>query len=157
MLSMERGSFQFRELTRADADAIARWRYDDPYTLYDVDEPEHLLSGEYEYYAAFAEDGEIIGFCCFGDDARVPGLDEEPGVLDVGAGLRPDLTGIGLGGPFLREVCLFGARLHDPMRLRVVIAEFNRRAQMVASALGFERDEVHRTDDREYVVMSREA
>lgn len=148
-------SFQFRELTREDALAIAGWRYKEPYAVYNSDDPERLLRLEYEYYAALAEDGDLLGFCCFGEEARVPGLDQEPGVLDVGAGLRPDLTGVGLGGPFLREVCLFGARLHEPSRLRVTVAAFNRRAQLVASALGFERAGVHETPEREYVVMTR--
>ena len=149
--------FSFRELTRDDAHTIAGWRYEPPYSLYDAKDPDDLLRPEFEYYAAVAEDGELVGFCCFGEDARVSGLDEEPGVLDVGGGLRPDLTGIGLGGPFLREVCKFGARLHEPVRLRVTIAEFNRRAQLVAAALGFEREGVHENEEREYVLLARPA
>jgi RimJ/RimL family protein N-acetyltransferase len=142
---------------RADADEIAGWRYDEDYSLYDVGDHRELLNPAYEYYAAISEAGDLVGYCCFGEDARVPGLDEEAGVLDVGGGLRPDLTGIGLGGPFLREVCRFGAELHDPLRFRVVIAAFNRRAQLVAAALGFEKDEVHESSERQYVVMTRPA
>ena len=149
--------FAFRELTRRDAETIAGWRYDEPYSLYNGADPEELLRADYEYYAATAEEGELVGFCCFGADARVAGLEEEPGVLDVGGGLHPDLTGIGLGGPFLREVCSFGGRLHEPQRFRVVIAEFNRRAQMVASALGFERTDSLAVDGRPFVVMTRDA
>ena len=149
--------FSFRELTRADAEAIAGWRYAEQYSLYDGADPDELLRSDYEYYAATAEEGELVGFCCFGADARVAGLEGEPGTLDVGGGLRPDLTGIGLGGPFLREVCAFGGRLHEPLRFRVVIAEFNERAQMVASALGFERSDSLTVDGRPFVVMSRPA
>jgi len=149
--------FSFRELTRADATAIATWRYEKPYSLYNGADPDDLLRSDYEYYAATAEHGDLVGFCCFGADARVAGLDEEPGVLDVGGGLRPDLTGIGLGGPFLREVCAFGGRLHEPLRFRVVVAELNERAQMVASALGFERTESLAVDGRPFVVMTRPA
>ena len=150
-------SFSFRELTRDDAQTIAEWRYDGPYSLYDVDDPERLLSAKYEYYAAFGDDDELVGYCCFGEDARVPGLEEEAGVLDVGVGLRPDLTGIGLGGPFLREVCRFGGELREPVRFRVAIADFNRRAQLVASALGFEREGLHQTEERKFVLMGRMA
>ncbi len=127
------------------------WRYPGPYSTEDVREP---LTAERGYFAV-EEDGELVGFCCFGEDARVAGMVEEAGVLDVGGGLRPDLTGIGLGGPFLREVCLFGARLDDPTSFRVVIAEFNRRAQLVAAALGFERSATHAVDGRKFVVMTR--
>ncbi|HEX9416859.1 MAG TPA: GNAT family N-acetyltransferase [Gaiellaceae bacterium] len=149
--------FSFRELTRDDARAIANWHYEEPYSVYNADDPERLLSSEYEYYAAVGDEGELVGYCCFGEDARVAGLEEEPGVLDVGGGLRPDLAGVGLGGPFLREVCRFGTELHDPTRFRVTVAAFNRRAQLVASALGFERTGVHETPEREYVLMTRDA
>jgi [ribosomal protein S18]-alanine N-acetyltransferase len=147
--------FTFRELTRADAEEIARWRYPEPYSLYDGGDPDRLL--EYTYFAGLDEEGAVVGFCCFGEDARVPGLEEEDGVLDLGAGLRPDLTGIGLGGPFLREACRFGSELYVPVRLRVVVAGFNRRAQMVAHALGFERERTLQSDENEFVVMSRAA
>jgi ribosomal-protein-alanine N-acetyltransferase len=149
------GGFTFRELTRADADAIAGWRYPEPYSLYDGGDPERLL--QYAYFAGLDEEGGLIGFCCFGEDARVPGLDEEPAVLDVGAGLRPELTGIGLGGPFLREACRFGGELYSPLRFRVTIAGFNRRAQMVAHALGFERERTLQSGENEFVVMTRAA
>lgn len=149
--------FTFRRITGEDAGKIAGWRYDGPYSLYDINDSAHLLRPEYEYYAAVAEEGGLVGYCCFGADARVPGLVEEAGVLDVGAGLRPDLTGIGLGGPFLREVCRLGAEVHDPARLRVTIAAFNRRAQLVAAALGFERTGSLENPQGEYVVMSRPA
>ena len=145
--------FTFRELTRGDADQIAGWRYPKPYSLYDGGDAERLL--EYTYFAGLDEDGVLVGFCCFGEDARVPGLDEQEGVLDVGAGLRPDLTGIGLGGPFLREACRFGGELYGPERFRVAVAAFNRRAQMVAHALGFEAEDKLRNDDNEFVVMTR--
>lgn len=149
--------FAFRELTRADAHDIAGWEYDEPYSVYNSDDAERLLSSEYEYYAAVADEGELVGYCCFGEDARVAGLEEEPGTLDVGGGLRPDLTDLGLGGPFLREVCRFGGELHHPARFRVTVAAFNRRAQLVASALGFERVGVHGTPEREFVLMMRQA
>lgn len=145
--------FTFRELTRADADQIAGWRYPEPYSLYDGGDPQRLL--EYTYFAGLDEEGGVIGFCCFGEDARVPGLEEEDGTLDVGAGLRPDLTGIGLGGPFLREACRFGGELYGPQRFRVAVAAFNKRAQMVAHALGFEQTGTVRNDENEFVVMTR--
>ena len=146
-------SFSFRELTRDDAAQIASWRYEEPYSLYDPADAERFLA--FEYFGATDEEGQLVGYCCFGEDARVSGLEEEPGVLDVGAGLRPDLTGIGLGGPFLREVCRLGKDLHNPIRIRVAIASFNRRAQLVASALGFEQEGAHETPEREYVLMGR--
>lgn len=142
-------------MTEDDAREIAGWHYEEPYSVYNADDAARLLSPDYEYYAAVGDEGELVGYCCFGEDARVAGLDEKPGMLDVGGGLRPDLTGVGLGGPFLREVCRFGGELHDPTHFRVTVAGFNRRAQLVASALGFARAGVHGTPEREYVLMTR--
>jgi [ribosomal protein S18]-alanine N-acetyltransferase len=147
--------FSFRELRRADAEEIARWKYREPYSIYDGGDPDRLLA--YTYFAGLDEEGALVGFCCFGEDARVPGMSEEKGVLDVGAGLRPDLTGIGLGGPFLREACRFGGELYEPERFRVAVAAFNKRAQMVAHALGFERAGTITNGENEFVVMMRAA
>jgi [ribosomal protein S18]-alanine N-acetyltransferase len=116
-----------------------------------------MLEPANDYHAALDGEGSLVGYCCFGPDARVPGLDEEAGVLDLGGGLRPDLTGVGLGGPFLRVCCALGGELHRPNEFRVVIAAFNRRAQLVALALGFERAGLHATPEREFVLMTRAA
>ena len=51
--------FSFRELTRADAEEIAGWRYEEPYSLYDGGDPEFLL--EYTYFAGLDEDGALGG------------------------------------------------------------------------------------------------
>jgi ribosomal-protein-alanine N-acetyltransferase len=156
--SVPRG-LTFRPFTPADARAIADWRYGGEYAVYDhgPESAEALLDPAYEYYAAVAAGGELVGYCCFGADARVPGLAPEDGTLDVGGGLRPDLTGIGLGGGFLRATCNLGRELHAPRRFRVVVAAFNRRAQRVAAALGFERAGTHSTADCDYVVLARDA
>jgi hypothetical protein len=37
--------------------------------------------------------GAMVGFICLGPEARVPGVEAQPGILDVGAGMRPDLVG----------------------------------------------------------------
>ncbi len=149
----------FRPLTEADARAIAEWRYPSEYALYDLttNSAASLLEPAYNYYSAFGGDGELIGYCCFGEDARVSGLPEEEGVLDVGGGLRPDLTGIGLGGGFLRASCELGRELFEPAAFRVVIAAFNQRAQRVAAALGFEPAGSHATGERDYAVLTRRA
>ncbi len=149
----------FRPVAEDDARQILEWRYAGEYDLYDLraDSAASLLEPAYNYYSALGGDGELIGYCCFGEDARVPGLPEEEGVLDVGGGLRPDLTGIGLGGGFLRASCELGRELFEPGAFRVVIAAFNQRAQRVAAALGFESAGFHSTGERDYVVLTRKA
>jgi [ribosomal protein S18]-alanine N-acetyltransferase len=151
--------YVFRALTDDDARAISGWRYEGPYAVYDTQprDAARMLALDSEYHAALTGRGELVGFCCFGAEARVPGLAEEPGTLDVGGGLRPDLTGIGLGADFLRSVCALGGQLHDPLAYRLVVLAFNARAQRVAHALGFERTDLHSTGGREFVVMRRAA
>jgi ribosomal-protein-alanine N-acetyltransferase len=146
-------------MTGDHAREIAGWRYDEPYSLYDPGPTavETLLDPDNAYHAALGTEGELIGYCCFGPDARVPGLEAEEGVLDVGGGLRPDLTGIGLGAGFLRASCELGRELYGPDSFRLVVAAFNRRAQRVAAALGFEQAGFHSTPDRDFIVLTRPA
>jgi RimJ/RimL family protein N-acetyltransferase len=81
--------------------------------------------------------GELIGFGCAGAEARVPGVEEEAGTLDVGYGLRPDLVGQGLGREFVGVVLAHAVEGHSPARLRMSIYGWNRRSRRVAEAHGF--------------------
>jgi ribosomal-protein-alanine N-acetyltransferase len=79
----------------------------------------------------------LIGFCTFGQDARVPGGDYAASALDIGLGVRPDLTGKGHGTEIVTAVVDFAMRTFEPQRLRVTIAEWNTRAQRVWERNGF--------------------
>jgi RimJ/RimL family protein N-acetyltransferase len=150
-------SFRFRPLTVEDARLISSWRYEEPYHVHEATDAELLLDAERLYLGAFSEADELVGFCCFGEAARVAGLKEEADVLDVGGDLRPDLTGAGLGAPFLRAVCALGAQRFQPLAFRIVVAAFDRRARYVAAALGFEQVGLASAAGREYVVLRRPA
>ena len=132
-----------RRLTFAPLDAerveeIAGWSYPPPYDIYDGEPSEAARMMRTDTrYSAVLEDERLVGFCCLGSEARVPGLRERDGVLDVGAGLRPDLVGRGLGARFLTAV-MDHAWTEDPTAtLRVCIAEFNLRAQRAVLFIGF--------------------
>ena len=73
--------------------------------VYDVTGPLDPAEG---FWAVLDEAGEVAGYACFGLEARVPGLAERPGVLDVGVGMRPDLTGQGRGRAFAEAVLAHG-------------------------------------------------
>jgi RimJ/RimL family protein N-acetyltransferase len=150
----------FTPIERDEAAAIARWRYEGPYALYDGDPDgfETLLQLEYRVHAARDERGELIGFCSFGKDARVAGYGYADDALDVGLGMRPDLVGRGLGIGFTRAVLDFARDEYSPSAFRVTIAGFNRRAQRLCLALGFqETSRVLRTgSEDEFVVLRRE-
>jgi [ribosomal protein S18]-alanine N-acetyltransferase len=143
-----------RELTPDDLDDIARWRYDDRWAVYDSDGP---LDPELGYWAVVEGRGEnerLVGFGCLGEDARVPGLPEADGVLDVGVGMRPDLVGQGLGPEFATTVLEF-ARGRGATRLRAVVQDWNARSLRLVERLGFVRTGTHPVGDVTFVVVER--
>jgi ribosomal-protein-alanine N-acetyltransferase len=135
--------YRILPLTPTSARQILTWHYDPPYDLYD-ETPETLpglLNPAYRYHQVLDRDGELVGYCCYGEDARVAGGDYsrgEPEVLDVGIGLRPDLTGRGLGGGFVGAILAFASQKWNPEILRVTVADFNQRSQNTFRSLGFQ-------------------
>lgn len=76
-----------------------------------------MMASSLGYHALVDNDSDgFIGYCCFGPEARVPGLEEDDTVLDVGVGLRPELVGGGWGSAVTASVLEYGARLHRRMR-----------------------------------------
>ena len=155
--------FNFRPLTEDDARVILAWRYEEPYSLYDLERGslQGLLDPENGYHAVTGSQGEAVGFCCFGPDARVPGgsYDADHDALDIGLGMRPDLTAKGMGAAFVTAVLEFGQRTFAPSTFRLTVATFNRRAIRVYEKAGFQPGHVFvaSTGDgqREFVQMTR--
>ena len=125
-------------MTVAFAADIVSWRYPPPYDLYDMTgvEPEFLASPASGFFA-LAEGGDLIGFRSFGPDGQVPGGSYDSSALDTGGGLRPDLTGKGLGREAIGTGLEFGRREFAPEAFRVTVASFNERALRVVRSLGF--------------------
>jgi [ribosomal protein S18]-alanine N-acetyltransferase len=106
----------------------AAWRYPPPYDLYDDDgvppnNPER-------FYGVYAEDGSVAGFFYF---------EERGDALFYGLGLRPDLTGRGLGASFVNAGLEFARERFGPRRIVLDVAEFNERAIRVYERAGFRR------------------
>ena len=116
---------------------MTAWQYAGEYSLYDPTGDAALRPGDSRAHSLF-EDGELVGFCTFGDDGRVPGYDYDDSAVDVGAGRRPDRTGQGSGGDFLRAVVTFARTELGLSDLRATIAAWNLRALAAARAAGFE-------------------
>jgi [ribosomal protein S18]-alanine N-acetyltransferase len=161
------GRVRIVPMTPAYAADIVTWRYPAPYDCYDMTgtDPGFLTDPENGFFAlvgevddgALVEDGALIGFRSFGPDGRVPGGHYDDDAFDTGGGLRPDLTGKGLGRLAISTGLAFGRERFAPDAFRVTVAEFNARALRVVTALGF-RD-VDRflasTDGRGYRVLVR--
>lgn len=151
--------FTLAPVEEGQARAILTWRYEPPYSFYNADPTDVegalqvLLDPANAYHAAGDERGELVGFFCFGPDARVPGGDYgDDDALDIGLALRPDLTGQGLGLAFLLAGLDFARQTFAPPRFRLTVATFNRRAIRVYERAGFRPGRTFRREagGREY-------
>jgi ribosomal-protein-alanine N-acetyltransferase len=151
-------------LTRTHAADVVTWRYDPPYDVYDMTgaAPEDLLDPELGFHAVLAGEGptgeRLIGFRSFGPDGRVPGWDYDDSALDTGGGLRPSLTGQGLGRAAIAAGLAYGRDRYAPAAFRVTVASFNARARRTVESLGFEvvGSFAARRDGRPFDVLVRD-
>lgn len=132
-----------RPMSRSAIEILTSWRYEAPYDIYDMESAPSAVALRYfedprwRYHEIQNADGELIGFCSFGEDGQVPGGDYRQEALDIGMGVRPDLTGRGLGATIAAAVVAYALEQYAPVQLRVTIAAFNQRAQRVWKKLGF--------------------
>lgn len=126
-----------RPLRRSDAEAVASWAYQGPWSVYDPRPDDALISAEAGYDAVVDDGGSLVGYVCTGQEARVPGLAEADGVLDIGVGMRPDLVGHGLGRAFGTVVLGHLRERYGERPLRAVIQSWNERSLRLARNLGF--------------------
>ncbi|MGZ4382348.1 MAG: GNAT family N-acetyltransferase [Gaiellaceae bacterium] len=111
-------------MTQADALAIAAWRYPGEYAFYDADadpaDLDELLHNRGDQrFAAVTPSGELVGHY-----QLKPAEDS----VELGLGLRPDLTGQSLGGDFVARGIELVRRRRGAVRLTLAVAAFNERA-----------------------------
>jgi GNAT superfamily N-acetyltransferase len=156
--AVEPHSIHIAPLTPEHAQDISTWCYGAPYDLYDMvgTDPEDLLQPGVGYHAVLAGD-HLIGFRSFGPDGQVPGWDYDDSALDTGGGLRPELTGQGLGRSAISAALAFGRDQFAPSAFRLTIASFNTRALRTMESLGFERVDSFEAarDGRKFDVLVR--
>ena len=153
-----RRQHRFEPMSQQQAHAIAAWQYAPPYDFYDaVADAEDLaelldpVQRAGRYFAVLSErdpDG-LVGFFAF---------TREGDVVEVGLGLRPDLTDRGLGLAFLLAGLAFAREEFAPARFRLAVATFNQRAICVYERAGFRQGAsyLHRTNGGEYVFLRME-
>lgn len=165
------GTFVFAPMNERGARHVTGWRYRPPYDIYNLQPDEdveeavvYLLDPQNAFFTIFGrvgedEQAELLAYCSFGRDAQVSGGDYSQDALDIGLGLRPDLTGQGRGHTFVAAVLDFARRQFNPAAFRVTIAEFNERAQRVWQKAGFRQTQTfHRDyDNRPFVILMRDA
>ncbi len=143
--------FTFTPMTAEDAREIITWRYEEPYSIYNWEEedvPAEMLDRRSPHYAVRDEQGKLIGFFTYGSSAYVwdggePHLYSEGKTITIGLGMRPDLTGRGLGLAFVEAGLDFAREQFAPERFRLYVLSFNERAIRVYERAGFERAGVY--------------
>ncbi len=161
---MERNIYKVRPLREGDARDILSWRYSSPYQFYDPPQSnsKDLLIAQFldpalNFHAVVQENLDFIGFCSFGIDGRVPGGNYSESALDIGLGMKPELTGQGRGTAFFQAI-MHHCESFVPDKRRLTVATFNERAIRLYTRFEFYEVERFRESlsDVEYVIMVRE-
>lgn len=151
--------YRFGQMTDEDTREISRWHYDPPHDFYDcTSDPDHLeelldpARREGTHFSASDERVNLVGFFQF---------ESESETVDVGLGLRPDLTGRGLGLGYLLAGLELARERFSPRRFTLSVATSNERAIEVYERAGFRRGAVytHHTNGADYpfLAMDRDA
>ena len=134
--------FNVVTMSKKAAGEIASWKYPEPYIIYSLsplDIP-FLENPSKRYFAVWDTADSLMGYCCFGEEARVMGgeYDEkDESVLDIGVGMCPERTGNGLGKFFVTAILRFALANYKSLRFRVTVAEFNVRSMRTFQSLNF--------------------
>jgi ribosomal-protein-alanine N-acetyltransferase len=146
--------YRFRQMEDAEAVEISGWHYAPPYDFYDAtsdpDDLQELLDAKRRkdaYFSVFDEDGALVGFFQFERQGKT---------VDLGLGIRPDLTGKGLGVGYLLAGLQFARERYSPDGFTLSVATFNERAILVYERAGFRRGKeyMHNTNGGEYLFLS---
>jgi len=128
------------EMTKEYAQQISSWKYDGIYSFYDHNDSNINGYMDGTHFACVNNGGDLIGYFCYGNDARIPTLEDnvyDEDFLDVGLGLRPDLCGKGYGLPFFLEGLNYGQMRYKTKNFRLSVAVFNERAIKLYTNAGF--------------------
>ena|SRR5438128_7152392 len=132
--------FRIRPMTAADARTVAAWRYPGEYSFYvadaDAGDLAELLNPAEWGHRYFAADEvpprELAGFVAVKLSNRV---------AELGLGLRPGLTGRGLGEAYVGTCLRFAATTLGAQGYTLAVAAFNQRAITVYERAGFRKIE----------------
>ncbi|MBD7937496.1 GNAT family N-acetyltransferase [Cytobacillus sp. Sa5YUA1] len=146
--------FQFNRMAQQEAEQIAfTWLYDAPYDFYNMEEDEEDLAAflddkERGEFVFSVKDGEeLIGFLM---------IEHKGDTVDIGLGMRPDLTGQGKGVTFLKAAMSFLRKTYEPKQLTLSVATFNKRAIKLYKRMGFHTSHIYiqETNGSTYEFMS---
>lgn len=141
---------------------VATWHYEPPYDFYDLaSDPDDAAemrdpARAVHYRAVLTEGGDLLDAFWYFD------FDRRGDAVEIGLGLRPDLTGRGLGESFLRAQLDYAADEWRPSTFRLFVAAWNERAVRLYERLGFrevgrERRRFELVGEHEFIQMERPA
>jgi ribosomal-protein-alanine N-acetyltransferase len=112
------------DLRAVDIDSILGWRYGDDYMSYELAGTDRsTLADPTNEYLAVRRGADLIGYVCLGEEARVAEMTEDPAVVDIGVGIRPDLTGRGESRWLMPAILIALDRRTGSVTLRAVVKE----------------------------------
>jgi [ribosomal protein S18]-alanine N-acetyltransferase len=147
------------EWTDEYAGEVVTWSYPPPYDFYDLASDPRDAAAMRDparadhHRAVLGESGRLDAFWYF---------DWHRDVVEVGIGLRPDLTGQGLGESFLRDQLAYAASSWQPATFRLFVTVWNERAIRLYERLGFrevgrETRKFELAGEHEFIRMERPA
>jgi len=149
------------KMTKEYAQQISHWKYDGPYAFYNHSDSNIEGFMDDTHFACTHISGELVGYFCYGNDARIPTIEEnvyDDNFLDIGLGLRPDLCGKGHGLAFFLKGIDYAQLRYNTKNLRLAVATFNERAIKLYSRAGFyvEREVTNLRFNNKFVIMKYE-
>ena len=140
------------------AEDISTWKYDDIYSFYNHNESNITEYMDGTYYACLDNDGDLIGYFCFGENARIPTIEDDvydDDFIDIGLGMKPSLCGKGQGLSFFLSGLNFAIKQFNTKQFRLSVAVFNERAIKVYKNAGFfvEREVTNSYFHNKFLIM----
>lgn len=151
--------YEFEIMTQGQAEFIAfTWHYDGEYSFYDMEadkeDLDEFLNPKKRGDTTFvvSKEKELLGFFSFNEVNK--------NTIEIGLGMRPDLTGRGVGEQFVRAGIEFAKSNYKPDKITLSVASFNQRAIKVYQKIGFEEVAFFKQDTNgsnfEFLKMSYE-
>ncbi len=141
-----------RPLTIEDGLTVASWSSPGAWHIEDALQTPEPDEG---YWAVVDARDELLGFCCLGAAARVPGQPADDWVLDVAIGIRPEWAGRGWGGDLGRAAVAHARSVALDRRVRTTVPDWNVAGQRTARQAGFVECGTRTDRDRTYLVFQQ--
>ncbi len=141
-----------RQLTVEDGLAVAGWSSPGAWRIEDALEAPEPDEG---YWAVVDAGDNLLGFCCLGAAARVPGQPADDWVLDVAIGIRPQLAGRGWGGELGRAAVAYALSVALDRRVRTTVPAWNIAGRRAAEQSGFVHQETRQYHQQPHEIFEQ--